>query len=136
MRYIFLVFLVFWVVSCGATVPSSENISVKNAWDINVGWVKVSDSGVSVSQESGGVSVSSDGNVQMTNGSGTITAGGNGATMTQGDNTMTAWENGVSVGTGSKTQINSTNDMEKDPEVQKITKDIDTMFDDIEKEGE
>lgn len=56
-----------------------------------------------------------------------------GAIITSGGTNITAGSGKISVGTG--IQISPGGNMEKDPEIESITQDIDKIFSDIENEG-
>ncbi|MDD5377002.1 MAG: hypothetical protein PHH16_02685 [Candidatus Gracilibacteria bacterium] len=133
MKYIFFSFLVLGLTSCSLSNPLRENPSKNAVPAISVGEVQISDSGASVS--SGSVSVDVDSGVLVGSESGNISANEDGVNVVSRDNTGTIRKNGVSVGTGTKIPAPKTGDIEKDPEIQDITKDIDAIFSDIEKGG-
>lgn len=107
MKYIFLVFLLLGLSACSLSNPFNKDADTVP--DASVERVQVSDSGASHS----GSSISSDSGTSVSSESGS-----------------------VSVGTGAKTPVQNTDDMEKDPEVQSITDDLDKIFSDIENGGE
>lgn len=89
MKYIILSFLFLGITSCVTPTPSNESSQTNSIPNIDVGGVQVSDSGVSVTNESGNVSIGANGALNVTNESGSISVQSTGTTMTSGSNTMT-----------------------------------------------
>lgn len=135
MKYLVFSFLLLGLASCSFSSPFSKNSEGSTVIEVNTGGVQVSDSGISVSSESGSVSVGADGNISVKNNSGSVSISENAAMVTSSGNTVSAGKDGVKAGTGIQIPARTTDDMEKDPEVEKITKEIDNLFSDIEKGG-
>ena len=137
MKYIVVSFLFLGLVSC--SLPGQSDVVKIDSWavvvpNVEMGGVQFSDSGISVSNESGNVSVSKDGGINVNNSSGGISVSKDGNVSVSWNSWITIGGTKILAGTGVKVSSIETVDMEKDSEVQKITDDINKIFDDIGKE--
>ena len=134
MKYMVVSFLFLGLVSCSLQNSTGEDMEKWVIVNPNTKWVQFSDSGISVSNESGSVSVDSNGSVNVDGSSGDVSVPKDGNVSISWNSWITIGGTKILAGTGVKVSSIETVDMEKDPEVQKITDDIDKMFDDIGKE--
>ncbi len=137
MKYVVVSFLFLGLVSC--SFPGQSDVVKTDSWavvvpNVDMGGVQFSDSGISVSTESGNVSVGSDGGLSVNNSSGGVSVSKDGNVSVSWNSWITIGGTKILAGTGVKVSSIETVDMEKDSEVQKITDDINKIFDDIGKE--
>lgn len=128
MKYIILSVLLFGLASCSLSNLSQESSEENTASGTSREWTQNSDSGALTS--------SGDINGESEDSSGSISEDASETgTVSSESGDIIRDEEDVRIGTGIEKWDKETNDVEKDPEVQSITEDIDKIFSDIENGG-
>jgi hypothetical protein len=128
--------MLFGFVSCSSERSWGDGKEMTTQSGIRVWGVQISDSGISLSGDTGSVSVSYDGTVQVQSGTDSVLVWKDGISMSVSWVQVTQVSNqAISVGSGIIIPMNpSSQDLQNDPEVQKITEDINKIFADIAQE--
>ncbi|MDD5197972.1 MAG: hypothetical protein PHN60_03890 [Candidatus Gracilibacteria bacterium] len=128
MKYIILSVLLFGLASCSLSNLSQESSEENTASGTSREGTQNSDSGALTS--------SGDINGESEDSSGSISEDASETgTVSSESGDIIRDEEDVRIGTGIEKGDKETNDVEKDPEVQSITEDIDKIFSDIENGG-